>query len=133
MGSSSNVRLCEDEYGIIPRVARHIFDNIQLQETEDLNSTYRVHIQFLEIYGEEIRDLLDPNNCTSVTIRETPSGGVYVSGAREELTTSSDEMLSALERGSMVRTTGSTHMNESSSRSHGMLSPIYYLLQLDIL
>lgn len=124
MGSSSNVRLCEDEYGIIPRVARHIFDNIQLQETEDLNSTYRVHIQFLEIYGEEIRDLLDPNNCTSVTIRETPSGGVYVSGAREELTTSSDEMLSALERGSMVRTTGSTHMNESSSRSHAIFTVI---------
>jgi hypothetical protein len=120
MGSASNARLCEHEYGIIPRVVRHIFDNIQLQGVEDVNSTYRVHVQFLEIYGEEIRDLLDPSKRANVTIRETPAGGVYVSGAREELTTSSDEMMAALERGSMVRTTGSTRMNESSSRSHGM-------------
>jgi hypothetical protein len=120
MGSASNARLFEHEYGIIPRVVRHIFDNIQLQGVEDVNSTYRVHVQFLEIYGEEIRDLLDPSKRANVTIRETPAGGVYVSGAREELTTSSDEMMAALERGSMVRTTGSTRMNESSSRSHGM-------------
>jgi hypothetical protein len=119
MGSASNIRLAEEDYGIIPRVARHLFDNVQLQELDDINSTYRVRIQFLELYGEEIRDLLDPSNTGKVTIRETPSGGVYVSGAREELVTSADEMLAVLEKGSAGRTTGSTRMNSLSSRSHG--------------
>lgn len=121
MGSASNLRLAEEEYGIIPRVASHLFDNVQMQEAEDTNSTYRVRIQFLEIYGEEIRDLLEPSNTGKVTIRETPSGGVYVSGAREELVTSADEMLAVLEKGSSGRTTGSTRMNSVSSRSHGII------------
>lgn len=130
MGSTSNIRLAEEDYGIIPRVARHVFDNVQLKESEDNNSTYRVRIQFLEIYGEEIRDLLDPTNFAKVTIRETPAGGVYVSGAREELVTSADEMLLVLEKGSAGRTTGSTRMNSLSSRSHGNFffkKILYYL------
>lgn len=126
MGSSSNLRLAEEDYGIIPRVASHMFDNVQLKEVEDSNSTYRIRIQFLEIYGEEIRDLLDPANLAKVTIRETPAGGVYISGAREELVTSADEMLAVLEKGSLGRTTGSTRMNSSSSRSHG--EPCYDMI-----
>mmetsp|Transcript_1165 Transcript_1165/g.1891 ORF Transcript_1165/g.1891 Transcript_1165/m.1891 type:complete len:1638 (+) Transcript_1165:189-5102(+) len=122
MGSASNLRLSEEEYGIIPRVAHHVFDTVEQQETDDPNSTYRVRIQFLEIYGEEIRDLLDPTNTAKVTIRETPAGGVYISGAREELVTSSEEMLAALEKGSLSRTTGSTRMNDSSSRSHAIFT-----------
>lgn len=133
MGSTSNIRLAEEEYGIIPRVARHVFDNVQLKESEDNNSTYRVRIQFLEIYGEEIRDLLDPSNIAKVTIRETPAGGVYVSGAREELVTSADEMLLVLEKGSAGRTTGSTRMNSLSSRSHGnQLIQIFIYLFIDL-
>jgi hypothetical protein len=124
MGSSSTHSLGEEDYGIIPRVARHLFDNVQIKEAEDINSTYRVRIQFLEIYGEEIRDLLDPSTTAKVTIRETPAGGVYVSGAREELVTSADEMLSILEKGSAGRTTGSTRMNSTSSRSHGYFPPL---------
>ena len=119
MGSSSSLRLAEEEYGIIPRVIRNLFETIQTKENQDTNSTYRVRIQFLELYGEDLRDLLDPTSSAKVTIRETPAGGVYISGAREELVTSAEEMLNALEKGSLGRTTGSTLMNQYSSRSHG--------------
>lgn len=106
-----------------------MFEYIQNQESIDSNRTYRVRIQFLEIYGEELRDLLDPTSTAKVTIRETPAGGVYVSGVREELVTSPEETMHALERGTAGRTTGSTLMNQYSSRSHG----ISYFLTLKII
>lgn len=45
--------------GIIPRVIVDLFDNVHQREINDPNSTYVIKVQFLEIYGEEIRDLLD--------------------------------------------------------------------------
>lgn len=127
MGSTSTVTLSESEYGIIPRVIRTMFESIENQENQDNNRTYRVRIQYLEIYGEELRDLLDQNSSTKVTIRETPAGGVYVSGTREELVTSAEETLMALEKGSVGRTTGSTLMNQYSSRSHGRTHTIHLI------
>jgi hypothetical protein len=119
MGSASNMRISGEDVGIIPRVIQSIFDQVALREEQDPNCTYRVRVQFLEIYGEDIHDLLDPTSAARVAIRETVAGNVYVSGAREELVTSSEEMLMLLEKGSLSRTTGATRMNETSSRSHG--------------
>lgn len=122
MGSASSLRLAEEEYGIIPRVIQTIFELIQQKESEDANSTFRVRVQFLEIYGEELRDLLDPNNATKVTIREAALGGVYISGAREETVTSLQETMNILEKGTLSRTTGATKMNQFSSRSHAIFT-----------
>jgi hypothetical protein len=96
-----------------------LFRSIQQREEQDPNCTFRVRIQFLEIYGEDIHDLLDPTSADRIVIRETIAGGVYVTGAREELVRSAEESLMVLERGSQSRTTGATRMNETSSRSHG--------------
>ena len=123
MGSgSSDMRLGGDSFGIIPRVIKSLFDIILQKEEEDANSSYKVHIQFLELYGEDIKDLLEHTKTSRVTIRETASGDVFVSGAREETVTSASQMLRALEDGSRHRTTASTMMNSSSSRTHGKAS-----------
>ena len=120
MGSgSSDMRLGGDSFGIIPRVIKSLFDIILQKEEEDANSSYKVHVQFLELYGEDIKDLLEHTKTSRVTIRETATGDVFVSGAREETVTSASQMLRALEDGSRHRTTASTMMNSSSSRSHG--------------
>ena len=121
MGSSSNLRINEEQQGIIPRVIQYLFETVRTKETDDQNKSFKVRVQFLEIYGEEIRDLLDPTTSTKVSIREHRTGEVYISGAKEELVTSFEEMMMALERGSLSRTTGSTLMNQSSSRSHGIM------------
>lgn len=63
-----------------------------------------------------MKDLLDPLGTVRISIRETPLGEMYLSGAREEQVTSAKEVLHLLEKGSMSRTTGSTRMNRSSSR-----------------
>ena len=67
-----------ENFGIIPRAIEYIFDTIQQKEEEDPNSTYKVHVQFLEIYGEDIKDLLDHTKTSKVTIRETAEGDVFV-------------------------------------------------------
>jgi hypothetical protein len=81
-----------------------------------------VHVQFLEIYGEDIRDLLDPTKTSKVTIRETAEGEVFVSGAREEVVSSAAQMMKTLDDGTRHRMTASTLMNMSSSRSHAIFT-----------
>jgi hypothetical protein len=105
--------------GIIPRVIETLFQITQEKEAEDENSTYKIQVQFIEIYGEDIKDLLDQTRTSKVAIRETPGGEVFISGAREELVSSPAQMMKALEDGTKNRTTASTRMNQSSSRSHG--------------
>ena len=117
--SSSEMRLGGDNFGIIPRVIESLFEIMEQKELDDPNSTYKVQVQFLEIYGENIRDLLDPTRTSKVSIRETAAGEVFVSGAREEFVSSASQMMKTLEDGTKHRTTASTLMNLTSSRSHG--------------
>jgi kinesin family protein 4/21/27 len=69
-----------------------------------------------------MKDLLDPLSSMRIAIRETPSGEMYLSGVREEQVTSAKEVMRLVEKGSMARTTGSTRMNQSSSRSHAIFT-----------
>jgi centromeric protein E len=116
---NNSLSLGSENFGIIPRVVWQLFDMIQQRELEDSRNTYKVHVQFIEIYGEEIRDLLDRTKTSKVAVRELPSGEVFVSGAREEVVTSAEQLMKALDDGSRHRVTASTLMNLSSSRSHG--------------
>ncbi len=99
-----------------------LFDTIDKKESEDRNSTYKIQVQFIEIYGEDIKDLLDYTKTSKVTIRETVNGDVFISGAKEESVASATQMMRTLEDGTRHRTTASTRMNEQSSRSHGELN-----------
>jgi virulence-associated protein VapD len=51
-------------------------------------------------------------------------GLIVVSGIREELAEKYEDMMAALERGGLVRTTGQTQMNDQSSRSHAIFTII---------
>jgi hypothetical protein len=119
MGSSADVALPEKSLGIIPRVIRNFFELIDRRAELDPSSSYKIHVQFLEIYGEEIKDLLDDTKTSKVNIRETVDGEVYVSGAKEELVNSFEQMMKTLENGTKHRVTAATKMNATSSRSHG--------------
>jgi hypothetical protein len=105
--------------GIIPRVTYTLFETVQQREAEDPNSSYKILVQFIEIYGEDIRDLLDHTKTSKVSVRESVNGDVFISGAKEEFVGSTVQMAKALEDGSRHRVTASTRMNSTSSRSHG--------------
>jgi hypothetical protein len=111
----------DEDKGILPRACDHLFQTIQ--DKCDGNAT--VELSYLEIYNEEIRDLLAPENSPSnkdLKIRETLNGEVYVSGLTAQPVSSSQHIGSYLEEASKRRVTASTAMNAVSSRSHSICS-----------
>lgn len=117
--------------GVVPRAIRSIFQKLdEAKQTADTSDSYEytVRVQFLEVYGEEIRDLLNPQQPSSgsskLSIRDVGNDEPEVVGASEEKVDSAEEALLCLTRGIYRRVTGSTAMNETSSRSHAILSLI---------
>ena len=110
----------EEEAGVTPRVLRLLYEGIQERRTE---ARFRVRCQFLEIYNEEVKDLLHPETpAKAIAIREGPGGRIVVTGAKEKEVGSYEEAMRFLEVGSVSRTTGSTLMNQTSSRSHAIFT-----------
>ena len=63
--------------GIIPRAFEHIFDAI---DASGENMKYLVHASYLEIYNEDLHDLLGEDVKKKLTLKEHPDKGVYVPG-----------------------------------------------------
>lgn len=79
-------------------------------------------MSYLEIYNENIRDLLIQNSDNrNLDLREDATRGIIVSGLTEVIATSVDEVMSLLRIGNKNRTTEATNANETSSRSHAVL------------
>ncbi|CAK9169822.1 unnamed protein product [Ilex paraguariensis] len=115
------------EAGVIPRAVKQIFDTLESQ-----NAEYSVKVTFLELYNEEITDLLAPEEISRVALEdkqkkqlplmEDGKGGVLVRGLEEEIVASSSEIFNLIERGSAKRRTAETLLNKQSSRSHSLFS-----------
>ncbi|KAL4198691.1 hypothetical protein AMTRI_Chr03g141330 [Amborella trichopoda] len=114
------------ESGVIPRAVRQIFDTLEAQKAD-----YSMKITFLELYNEEITDLLAPEEYPrsledksrkSISLMEDGKGGVVVRGLEEEVVYSANEIYNLLERGSAKRRTAETLLNKHSSRSHSIFS-----------
>ena len=102
--------------GIIHMAAKDIFDCISSHESDRI---FLIRVSFIEIYNEEVRDLLVSGSTHErvLQIREDPRRGVFVD-ANEIIVTSYDSLLDALFAGEKNRQVASTGMNERSSRSH---------------
>ncbi|KAJ8773326.1 hypothetical protein K2173_028503 [Erythroxylum novogranatense] len=123
--------------GIIPKVMDRIFSTV---ETLKESTEFLIRVSFIEIFKEEVFDLLDPNSAAftkgegssvvkpavparvPIQIRETVNGGITLAGVTEPEVTTKEEMASYLSRGSLSRATGSTNMNSQSSRSHAIFT-----------
>lgn len=104
--------------GAIPRIVDRIFDLIQ-ESPADIE--YTVSVSYMEIYMERIKDLLNPKN-DNLSIHEEKNRGVYVKGLTQEYVASSDEVYEVMRQGTACRATGSTNMNQQSSRSHSIFA-----------
>ncbi|KAI5078628.1 hypothetical protein GOP47_0006299 [Adiantum capillus-veneris] len=121
MGSANSNFLQEHELGILPRVIRQLYKSIE----EENRAEFLVKCSFVEIHNEEIKDLVHPETPSkSIFIREDANGDLVLAGVREEVVTSFEDMMKFLEIGSTYRTTGSTLMNQHSSRSHAIFTII---------
>lgn len=112
--------------GVIPRAVRQIFDILEAQ-----NAEYSMKVTFLELYNEEVTDLLAAEECSKfiddkskkpIALMEDGRGGVFVRGLEEEIVCSANEIYKILEKGSAKRRTAETLLNKQSSRSHSIFS-----------
>ena len=124
-----------DNVGLIPRFTSDLFASlVQRREASekallrnwDVENApkqcvslidFRVSASFLEVYGEDIYDLLDDDR-NALKIREGSNKEVCVKGLKSVPINNSSEAMDVLNTGTMNRTTASTLMNVTSSRSH---------------
>ncbi|KAA6369701.1 MAG: putative Kinesin-II 95 kDa subunit, partial [Streblomastix strix] len=109
-----------DQKGIIPRGCEEMFNRIT--SGSDENVSFEVKASFLEMYNEKLQDLLDPKTTKTISIRESPTKGIYVENVVEQLVKSYKEIDKLITDGNKVRTVAATAMNATSSRSHSVLT-----------
>lgn len=102
--------------GVIPNSFEHIFQHISRSE----NQQYLVRVSYLEIYQEEIRDLLSKDQSKRLELKERPGTGVYVKDLLSSVTKNAKEIEHMMNLGNQNRAVGATNMNEHSSRSHAI-------------
>lgn len=129
----------DSQTGIIPKVMNALFEKIESLKHQ---ADFQLRVSFIEILKEEVRDLLDPafapkaengnvhvgkanSPCKPpLQIREGSNGVITLSGSTEVEVSSQKEMAACLDQGSFSRATGSTNMNNQSSRSHAIFTII---------
>ena len=107
--------------GIIPLAATEMFKKIG--EETDPNVRYEVSVQMVEIYMEKIQDLLVPASKRGgpLPIKQSKAG-VYVQGAKKSPVANYEDIQRVIDIGEGNRTIGETQMNQTSSRSHTVVT-----------
>ena len=105
----------QNERGIMPRAVSDLFKILQKKK----NKEFRIQVSYVEIYNEEIRDLL--GNREELKLIEDPIKGVLLQGVKELYVENVDNFFDILYKGNQKRTIGKTNANETSSRSHALL------------
>ncbi|VAI27867.1 unnamed protein product [Triticum turgidum subsp. durum] len=113
------------ERGMTPRIFEFLFARIRAEEESrrDEKLKYNCKCSFLEIYNEQITDLLDPSS-TNLALREDIRNGVYVENLTELEVGCVNDIIKLLMQGSMNRKVAATNMNRESSRSHSVFTCI---------
>ncbi|KAL0384166.1 UNVERIFIED_CONTAM: Kinesin-like protein KIN-12D [Sesamum radiatum] len=91
------------------------------ESRRDEHLKYNCKCSFLEIYNEQITDLLDPSS-TNLMLREDMKKGVYVENLSEFEVHTVGDILQLLTQGSSNRKVAATNMNRESSRSHSVFT-----------
>lgn len=110
------VRSNKDLRGVIPNSFDHVFTHISRSSEQQ----YLVRAQYLEIYQEDIRDLLSKDQSQRLELKESPDRGVYVKDLSSFVTKNITEIEHVMTVGNQNRSVGATNMNEHSSRSHAI-------------
>ena len=112
-------KMIEDLKGIMPRAASHIFSCIDAQSDK---RKYLVRCSYIEIYNEDIRDLLGSDSKAKHELKEDPDKGVFVKGLTMQVTKTISDVEKVISMGDKNRTVGQTKMNDKSSRSHSIFT-----------
>ena len=104
--------------GIIPQAFDHIFAAVDVTSECD----FLIRASYIEIYNEEIRDLLSREPKIRMEMKESPEHGVYIKDLTAVVVNGVAEIDKVMQQGAKSRTTGATLMNAESSRSHSVFT-----------
>ena len=108
--------------GIIPNCFNHIFGFIDANTD---GTKFLVRCSYLEIYNEEIHDLLVDNgrkDPQKLELKEDPNRGLFVKDLNCIIVKTIPEMEKAMIFGTNNRKVAATNMNDTSSRSHSIFT-----------
>ncbi|ESW14365.1 hypothetical protein PHAVU_008G274700 [Phaseolus vulgaris] len=109
--------------GIVPRIFQMLFTELDREEqaSDEKQFNYQCRCSFLEIYNEQIGDLLDPTQ-RNLEMKDDSKNALYIENLTEEYVTSYDDVMQILIKGLSSRKVGATSLNSKSSRSHIILT-----------
>ena len=110
----------KEDQGIIPNAFEHIYGCIDDQA--NLEKKFLVRCSYVEIYNEEIRDLLGDDPDQKLDLKENKDKGVFVKDLTIITVKSIREIDAVMNQGNRLRKVGQTAMNDTSSRSHSIFT-----------
>ncbi|CAF0865437.1 unnamed protein product [Adineta ricciae] len=124
-GGASVFRMDENyrikHFGLVPRAINYLFQRLR-EKSQENHSPYYIRVSYCEIYNEQIHDLINPAHTQGLQIRGSVEDGFYVENLFQTYIETMDELLTILEEGELNRAMASHNLNDTSSRSHAMLS-----------
>eukprot|EP00754_Rhynchopus_humris_P015146 Rhum_TRINITY_DN14426_c4_g2::Rhum_TRINITY_DN14426_c4_g2_i1::g.87185::m.87185/K07203/MTOR, FRAP, TOR; serine/threonine-protein kinase mTOR len=106
------------EYGIIPRAVDYLFDIIH----KDSGGQYTVTMQYLQLYRDNLQDLLSPDS-GYLKLADAPGGGTVIQGVTTSPEVhSTEEFFEVYDEADKNRVVAETMMNKHSSRGHSVLT-----------
>lgn len=111
--------LTEESLGVNYRALNDLFS---LQEQRNGTINYDISVQMIEIYNEQVRDLLQDSGNRRLEIRNTSQKGLAVPDASIVPVTCTADVVDLMNQGQKNRAVGSTAINDRSSRSHSCLT-----------
>lgn len=132
-GKSFSMMGDQDHPGLIPRICQSLFtqqSNHNDNTRPNCSVSYRVELSYLEIYSEQVIDLMDATN-TDLKVRQHPDYGPYVENLTQLLVEDYTSIKRIIDRGNKGRHVASTLMNNRSSRSHAILTVYFTQIVLE--
>uniref|UniRef100_A0A8C2KEZ3 Kinesin-like protein KIF16B n=1 Tax=Cyprinus carpio TaxID=7962 RepID=A0A8C2KEZ3_CYPCA len=122
-GKSHTMMGIPGDVGLIPRICEGLSSRISGMTRRD-EASFRTEVSYLEIYNERVRDLLRRKMAETynLRVREHPKEGPYVEDLSKHLVQNYNDVEELMEAGNINRTTASTGMNDTSSRSHAIFT-----------
>ncbi|XP_040378751.1 kinesin-like protein KIN-14E [Oryza brachyantha] len=118
-GKTFTMEGTERNRGVNYRTLEELF---KIAEERKETVTYNLSVSVLEVYNEQIRDLLASSpSSKKLEIKQAGEGSHHVPGIVEAKVENIKEVWDVLQAGSNARAVGSNNVNEHSSRSHCML------------
>ncbi|TVY28005.1 Kinesin-like protein [Lachnellula hyalina] len=118
--------MLSDAAGIIPRALHSLFRKLEIDDAE-----CSVKCSFIELYNEELRDLISPDDIAKLKIYDDNSkkghSSTIVQGMEESHIKSATEGIKLLQAGSHKRQVAATKCNDLSSRSHTVFTVTAYV------